>query len=126
MSKAMEPIRLSPRTEGIIPTTDIEMIETYNLDRDHSSFYNFMPMWLQESYQGGNAERLKVANDIIKAYALKRDSLAYLGSQTFLDKDWGSNYCVEYYSDDGEIVSFLYEEDMVVQVGIYVKQNEVQ
>lgn len=64
--------------------------------------YNFLPQFLEEIYDGRNADKLKDANNSILQYSKKRKELQYIASL----KD--RTAIVEYYYDkDCNIVAFL-------------------
>ena len=66
-------------------------------------WYNFMPSWLEEVYNGANKEKLVSANDVILEYVNKRNEYEYYGTHKSPFND-----VTEYYiTPDNKIVCYL-------------------
>lgn len=97
----MKPIRYELQQKPKYVSHWREIEDGYKLEE----FYGFEPEFLEEIYDGTDAERLKSNNSMILEFNNKKDKMTYLA--TFKDRRLHCEQ-VEYFQDEnGNIIQFL-------------------
>ena len=99
----MEPIAINLHKNPKLIQNEKELIDD---TWENSEFYNFMPEFLEECYKGGNAPKLKEANEYLKYYCLHKSDYTYIASWRHIER-YETLYVEYYYMDDNTIIAYL-------------------
>lgn len=100
----MEPIRYELVEDPVFLESEEALFD--GVVWEPEEFSNYMPEFLEESYDGPNAEKLKAANKRLEYYMNHKSEYQYIASY-HIECRTDEMYVEYYYIDDDTIISFL-------------------